>query len=191
MVCVSVFRVSSPPGNVAVDLANRGLDPEAIAFVMSELPTEITDSTSLEVLINYPFNSFSEGRFGDGSYGVFYSALEEDTAVAEKEYHASRGASADGLARSFVLLQCTFEGRVEDVTRQAALRPYLISDNGYAGCRQLALRAIARGVDCLFAPSARRPDGVCSPVFSRETLTNPLLLRNVVLRQQDGDWVLV
>ena len=50
--------------------------------------------------------------------------------------------------------------------------PDLVSSttSGYPFCQSLANEAREIGVDGLHAPSARRPGGVCVPVFSEQAI---------------------
>lgn len=185
-----VLRVSFPPGDPHAELLRRGIDSTAVADILPSLPTEVTSTGTVTQLVDYCFNHPTDGRFSDGSYGVFYSALEEATAIAEKSHHAVRRASVDGQERRFVLLRCAFSGEVEDLRGLEIAQAYLVDDAGYADCRLRARSAIQGGVDCFFTASARRLGGVCTPVFSRGTLSDPQVLRELSLTIQVGNWVL-
>lgn len=186
-----MLRVSFPPRDVRQELEDRGVDDEAISEILPELARELSNVNNLNALIDYCFDHPSAGRFSDGTFGVFYSALEEETAIAEKRYHASAKAAEDGLSRTFVLMRCFFDGEYEELVGQEEISPYLVADDGYPACCERARESIARGVQCFLTGSARRPGGVCSPVFVRSSLTGPVILRQVVLVRQDGGWMLI
>src|SRR5690349_10741116 len=68
-------------------------------------------------------------RFTDGSYGVFYAGLEEETAVAEVAYHLTRhlraNASGDHVTEH-VLLHASLDAELVDVRPPAAAPPDLM-----------------------------------------------------------------
>ena len=64
-----------------------------------------------------PFAYRTQGRFGDGSYGVLYAGLEELTALAEVAWHRARFMREWALPRQTMdqqLLGMVFEGSVAD-----------------------------------------------------------------------------
>jgi hypothetical protein len=176
-----VYRVTWPVRDVRPDLVRRGLDPESIEEVVQQAIVEDGDfPTTLDAAVDYSFTHSRDGRYGDG---VFYSALEEDTAVEEVRFHEQRrGRMAEDMrGRTRWVITCTFDGSSADIRGQEAEHPELVSpdEGGYPFCREVARQAVEAGIDSLHAPSARRPGGTCFPVFKRGTVKSPNRHRTV------------
>lgn len=125
-------------------------------------------------------------RFSDGSYPVYYSALERETTRAEMRYHnALRLLGLGSVPGALIFMRevmCTFEGMTKDLRQQVGNIPHLVgeeSTGAYTTCNAIGAEARAEGIDGLLTPSARQLDGSCLPVFSRPALSNPAL----------GSWV--
>lgn len=162
-----------PRESIDALLLRRGISPTTIRDLNIEIVVSPRDA------LNYSFKRRDEpppygiGRFGNGGWPVFYSALEKET--CEKEVRHRQG-SAVPHSRYFQFMACDFLGGVADLRGAESKYPDLVSptESGYPFCQALAQTAIASGVDALQTPSARnRPDGVCCPVFSRSAITNP------------------
>ncbi len=176
-----VYRVIWPIRDVRPDLVHRGLDPESIEEVVQQAVVEDGDfPTTLEEAVEYSFTHSCDGRYGDG---VFYSALEEETAAEEVRFHEQRREriAEDMRARTRWVIMCTFAGSSADIRGQEAEHPELVSpdESGYPFCREVARQAVEAGIDSLHAPSARRPGGTCVPVFTKGTVTDPERRRTV------------
>ncbi|HLQ26264.1 MAG TPA: RES family NAD+ phosphorylase [Acidiferrobacterales bacterium] len=158
-------------------LRNMGLDIDAIDEVFQFLNRGRDDS--LQEYLDAPFanrKKFSEeSRYSDGSYCVFYSALEPETAEAEVKFRQIK--RAIGNARNqrtvyYLLFSCQFSGSCKDLRPFLGDFPFLTADN-YTECNELGLEAVGEGLDGLVVPSARRLEGTCLPVFKRPALSAP------------------
>ena len=168
---------------ILIRLINRGSNPadvfESIPFIKEKI------SLSLEETIDDMFRAhhdttprFREGRFGDGSIPVYYSAIEEDTCREEVSFHLQKQAGdlVDDLdPRYFRLIKCNYDGATLDLRGKERQHPELTSrtNAGYPYCQALGLEAVELGIDGFLAPSARRQGGTCVPVFSRAALSEP------------------
>lgn len=118
----------------------------------------------------------SPSRFGDGSFGIYYAALDEETAIAETVFHRER------------FLRETREAPIELETRcyvGAIARPLEdIRGPRFAALQDAALaswpaaQAFGRsrhdaGADGLLYRSARRTDGECIAAFRPKAVTRP------------------
>lgn len=138
---------------------------------------------TLEQFLDAPFdNPFPGGsRFTDGSFGVYYSAMERETAQIEAHdfYRkiAAEGAKAIRVAY-YRCVSCQFDGTIWDLRPEASHMLYLVDNAGEEKCRQLAVEARASAVDGLLTPSSaqvrRSRSGTCLPVFSRKALSAPV-----------------
>jgi len=122
-------------------------------------------------------------RFSDGSFPVFYSSLDSETAEAEVRHWAPTFMGSPPQPRTVYqwLFRCTFEGDEKDLRPQIRTWPHLIHKSDYTFCNRLGAEAVQLRVDALVTWSARRPQGVNLPVFSRRALRNPGTLRLVAI----------
>jgi RES domain len=137
----------------------------------------ILHAADLADLLRLPFNRPpSPSRFTNGSYGVLYTAREQETAAQEYAYWAPRyfcPAPGTTYRIRLHLISCLFEGRAKDVHQFLDEYPWLIFDD-YRQCQELGGAARAEGLAGLIAPSARRrPDGITVPVFMANAASRP------------------
>jgi RES domain len=177
---------SLPRETISSILIRRGMAAENVEEVTSILATVGSPLTADQV-IAYSFERhddrtppFGVGRFGDGSdYPVYYSALEENTCIAEVRYHARKGFEAMQSGelpypRYYQFVSSAFNGLILTLCGREGAHPELVSadESGYPFCQSLARQALAQGISAFHAPSARRDGGVCVPVFMRRALSN-------------------
>ena len=121
--------------------------------------------------------AFSVGRFGDGTMGVYYAALEERTCEREIGFHlhskiADSYEAGFRKPRRYTLVECEYGGITAELRGKESAHPELVSPSeaGYPFCQRLAHKAVSRGIAGFFTRSARDPIGTCVPVFAREAL---------------------
>ena len=170
-----------PKAGVDELLLKRGIDPSGINDVKAAIQLVGSPITPSDAL-TYAFERhgalprYGTGRFGNGEWPVFYSAPEKATCEDEVRHHLDSATHTVPYARYYLFMACDFQGDVLDLRDEEKQHPDLISqtDSGYPFCQALAQQAIASSLNALLTPSARhRPNGVCTPVFSRSALTNP------------------
>jgi hypothetical protein len=161
-------------------LLRRGIRTESIPEARAVLANTQTPFTPQE-MVDDAFipksgyrTPFPVRRYGDGSWPVYYAALEYATCVAELAYHLRNSLEA----RHFVMVACDLTGPVLILCGHEGKYPDLVSqtESGYEFCQKLADQARAAN-DALHAPSARRETGTCVPVFARRALSNAQPLR--------------
>ncbi len=164
--------------------AKKGLSIEAIVEVIRHSPDETARSLLTDPFKRKPKLDNRYGtrtRFSDGSWPVFYSALEEETAKAEGLYHYARKAAGDSEARravNYSIMRCKFEGDVIDLIPQHNDWPGLTSEE-LDFCVALGREAHLMGLGAFLAPSARHPEGTTVPAFSADNLTEPVAVNAV------------
>jgi hypothetical protein len=193
--------IGLPSSSIETILLQRGLNPDALEEVREAIASVGLPFTLEEALV-YPFRSldgeppYRVGRFGNGQIGVFYSALEEDTCIAEILYYNRVAFEQQRLgnvpfARYYQLMACEFTGSAMMLVGREQQYPDLVSatDAGYPFCQGVALWAINEGADALHTTSARRAGGTCVPVFTKDALSAPRSLDrfrfSIGLGQQD------
>ncbi len=173
---VRVFRLAAL--EAAPDLLDSlGMDAAAAAGLV-ELLRSRGILEPLEAIWDAPFRSrrrLRVSRFSDGSFPVFYAALDEDTAAAEVLYWFAKltGNPSKPHTRLYTRFSVTFEGTVKDLRAKRGEWPGLTRDSDYAFCNRLGAEAVAAGLDGLLAPSARRDGGTNLPAFRRAALRDP------------------
>ncbi len=176
-----VFRWSRVSSDDDRFLADLNLDTDGRVELLNLLSGRISQSP-IDELLDGPFRPKrklrNKTRFSDGSYTVFYSALEVRTAEAEvafwfgKVYVGTPKSSRTAYYQGF---RCVFEGIEKDLRSRAREWPDLVHDSDYSFCNQLGTEARARGIDGLVVPSARQEGGANMPIFVRGALSDPNL----------------
>jgi RES domain len=175
-----VLKLASlPRERIDAILLKRGLSPESIPDVKTALGVVNVPLTAEEA-VSYSFREpYRVGRFGDGTFGVFYSARAEPTCIAEISYHHGRQL-AEQRSGTFAhdrfcdLISCDFTGDALSLVGAEAKYRDLDSptDAGYPFCQRLAKAAIVQGVDAFYTRSARDQHGTGVPIFNRRSITN-------------------
>ena len=113
-------------------------------------------------------------RFSDGSFPVFYSALDPATVEAEVchwlPYYIGRPRTR--RTAHYLRFSCTFEGLEKDLRPKIAEWPDIVHKSDYTFCNQLGAEAKRSGLDGLVTPSARC-DGTNLPIFARAAISKP------------------
>lgn len=137
--------------------------------------------------INEP-TPYNVSRFGDGTIGIYYSALDERTCKKELGFHLCAEIS-DTDPRSYSLIECSYEGTTRDLRGLEKKYPDLVSltREGYPFCQEIGKQADAEGIDGYFTVSARHNEGTCVPVFERTALSELRISRHYrAIVQSDG-----
>jgi len=164
-------------------LGARRIDPRAHEAIAGALG-DSNPALSAQALLDEPFRPrtntptpFRVGRFGDGTLGVYYAALEQRTCERELGFHLhSRVADAYAAGfrapRRYALVACEYRAVTAELRGQEGAHPELVSPSeaGYAFCQRLAHQAVSAGIGGFFTRSARAPDGTCVPVSARDAL---------------------
>lgn len=160
-------------------LRTQGLDAEGIEEMLDILKSAgVLDSP--EALCEAPFKpkrrlSPRPTRFSDGSFPVFYCALERETAQAETEHWFAEFVGQPEGERTAVYscFACDFAGDTKDLRPQQGKWPNLTHPHDYTFCNALGAEAVEEKLDALLAPSARRATGTNLPVFAKRAVSNP------------------
>lgn len=123
-------------------------------------------------------------RFSDGAWPVFYGALDWETAQAEVGYHVAKAADGVSGPLHYQRLECRVGGDGYDLRLHATVWPFLVEADevaSYPRCQSLASEARSKGAQALLTHSARRPQGVNAPVFSRNALSDPRIVGSAAL----------
>ena len=147
---------------------------------LSDLLVDNDYKTSLEEPWDAPFRPKPHlnrvTRYSDGSYPVFYSALDRATAKAEVEHGLKKGFGGrpQGQRSAYYrCFTCSFEGQEKDLQDKQSEWPELVHDSDYTFCNRIGAEAVRLELDGLVVPSARRKNGSNLPVFKRSAIRDP------------------
>lgn len=165
-----VFRYESPT-NYSKLLADRGLDELSIEETLQLMMDGGMDE-SLEAVRDRFFSSPRKSRFSDGSFGIYYTALEVETAEAEIRYYClkkARECFVPGKPANmhYCLVSCHFAGDTKDLRPHSSRFPNLTADD-HSECNRIGREAHDSGLAGVLTPSARHATGTCLPTFRRE-----------------------
>lgn len=159
-------------------LAKLGFDAQSNQE-LRDILAAVRHKSDLNELCDGPFRRkrhFREPtRFSDGTFPVFYSSLEKDTAEAEIRFHFWKFANGQSGPLRFFYQQfsCMFAGMEKDLRAKLADWPELTEESDYDFCNRLGREAYNARIDGLIAPSARSWKGANLPVFNRTAISNP------------------
>ena len=114
-------------------------------------------------------------RFSNGTYGVFYAAHREPTAIAETRFHRERFMRATGEPRSELdmrVLSVTVKALLHDLRGMRSILPDIYRLNDYADSQILGGALRAGGSSGVVYDSVRHESGRCVGVFTPRALTN-------------------
>lgn len=112
-------------------------------------------------------------RFSDGSFGVWYGALDAETSTRETLYHCLvfaqeeiRKTNDPVINERVMFLANIASKRSADMLDSIEVFPDLIHPTDYTLCQTIGAACRVQGVELLRTLSARKSDGVCVPVFT-------------------------
>jgi RES domain len=113
-------------------------------------------------------------RFSDGTYGVYYTARDLDTAIAECAYHSARFlmATHEGpISLDMRLYLSDVSADLHDIRGMREERPDLYDPDSYAASQSFARPLWANDAYGICYGSVRRPVGECAAVFRPPALS--------------------
>jgi hypothetical protein len=191
----TLFRLTNPPRFKRAMMDLRATLQETIE-VIDFLGADNLDDA--KVMLDRPFEVSANWtprptRYSDGTWRVFYSALDPETAKAEVGYWAGRellSEASEPRHFHYRIMRCQIDGHGFDIRSKLEEWPFLVGDEDqYPQCQSVAREAIDVGGDALICPSARRLGGTTVPVFVRSVISAPEIVGAVVLRvEPSGDY---
>lgn len=191
-----------PPVGIFDDVADPGDLEAVIALESATNPRILTQAGELSLVrpeerisgegttpIMAAFTHTKPSRFSDGTYGVYYAAHDQETAVAETAYHRLKFIRDAGLRSEIVHMRvyaARVHGAFDDVRAKTARSKLYDSDDlGYA--QRYARRLFdANRVDGIAFRSVRRPAGDCAAVFRPRCVSNCTVVRHLQYSFEDG-----
>ncbi|MBV9271296.1 MAG: RES family NAD+ phosphorylase [Candidatus Eremiobacteraeota bacterium] len=135
------------------------------------------------------FTHAKPSRFSDGTYGVYYSAHDQETAIAETAYHRLRFITDAGLRSEIVHMRvysAHVRGSFDDI-RPRGPRSKVYDPDSYAFSQQYARKIFdANKLDGIVFRSVRRPAGECVAVFRPRRISEVRVVRHLQYRFEEG-----
>ncbi len=114
-------------------------------------------------------------RFTDGTFGVFYTSPDIDTAIAETKYHRERfmlATSERPMHLDMRVYLTDLDADLLDIRGKQAEMPLVYHPSDYAVSQQLARKLRGEGANGIVYSSVRREGGECAAVFRPKALSN-------------------
>lgn len=164
----------------------RNLAEAAEARVRADNPADlISRDFHHSRAIGYPFetSSFMSSRYGDGSYGLWYGSLAEETTIQETMYHMLQDElGIEGVRgviyRERAVYSVHAEAILIDLRGKEKEYPDLVA-NHYDFTHATGARIHREGHPGLIVPSARHA-GANLVVFNPVILSQPTLLHHLI-----------
>jgi hypothetical protein len=177
---IDVFeRVARPEDVGAVQAIESAFNPR-LRDAAGDLSLVPRDERVVGPGVGYIMAAFThlspEGsRFSDGTYGVFYAAQRESTAVAETRYHRERFMRATREPRRELdmrVLCVTVKARLHDVRGMGSALPDVYRPDDYTASQLFGGALRAGGSSGVAYDSVRQEGGRCAAVFRPRALTD-------------------
>ena len=129
-------------------------------------------------------------RFSDGTYGVYYAARTEETAVVETTYHYARFLAFTHETPRVIsvrVLHATLAGTLTDIRGQQERHPELYDPDPsrYAPAQRWAAAQRQQGAMGIAYTSVRHPPGEGAAIF-RPSILRPCVPKHFLLYEWDG-----
>lgn len=114
-------------------------------------------------------------RFADGNQGVFYAAVDLDTAIAETKHHRERFMRATAQGRMDLDMRvylADLAADLHDLRGRQDEYPHVYDKENYSAGQHLAATLRKSGSNGIVYDSVRRPGGECAAVFRPRLLSN-------------------
>jgi len=179
-----------PPVNLFERVANPD-DLEAVQEIESMFNPRLRDAVGDLALVaredrvvgpgaGYIMAAFTHlspdgSRFSNGTYGVFYAAQRESTAIAETRYHRERFMRATKEARCELdmrVLGVTVTASLHDLRGMREIMPDIYRSDDYAASQLLGGALRAGGSSGVVYDSVRHDGGKCVGVFRPRMLSH-------------------
>lgn len=153
-------------------LTNPRVREEAGDFRKIRAEDAVTGPGSTPVMASFAYSGPS--RFSDGSYGVYYAAHDDLTAIAESRYWTEtflRATNEPSIDVDKRLYTARIRGSFDDL-RERSMRSAVYSKDDYSRSQAYARDLYERNkVDGITYRSVRRPEGECVCAFRPRTIS--------------------
>jgi hypothetical protein len=114
-------------------------------------------------------------RFSDGSFGVWFGAVEQETAFAEMAWHRTRSlvyTAAPAMVLQYRMIRAEVTGDLADIRGMAEVMPEVYDPVDYLASRRFAVQVRQEGGEGVAFDSVRRRAGTCLGLFVPTAIRN-------------------
>lgn len=177
---ISLFeRVTEPDDLEAIfeleAMTNPRLREEVGDIVMVPLEDRVSGPGSSIIMAAFTHLNPEGSRFTDGTFGVFYAAVDLETAIAETKHHRERFMRAteqEHIELDMRVYVVDLVGDLHDLRGQQEAYPLVYHETNYATAQHLARDLRQSGSHGIAYDSVRREGGECAAVFRPPLLSN-------------------
>src|SRR4051812_44971284 len=171
-------RVAAPEHLDAVHAIESAFNPRLQEAVgeLSRVPADerVVGPGAGYVMAAFTHVSPDGSRFSNGTYGVFYAAQREATAIAETRFHRERFMRATNQAACEIdmrVLTVTVKASLHDLRRMRTILPDVYRPDDYTASQILGGALHAGGSSGVVYESVRHDGGKCVAVFRPRALS--------------------
>jgi hypothetical protein len=135
----------------------------------------VTGPGSTYIMAPFTYMNPEGSRFSDGSFGVYYTAHEIETAVAESRFHREkfmRRTKEPPMQLQMRALTATLRADLHDIMGMAKKLPKVYSLTSYSTSQELGVKLRKDGSEGIVYDSIRHEGGECAAVFIPTGLSN-------------------
>ncbi len=176
---VALFERVADPADVEAVIAVESLTNERLRQESGEIalvaPADrVSGAGSSYIMAPFTHRAPGGSRFSDGSFGVYYAARDEETAIAETRYHRERFMRATRQPRMELdmrMIAATLDGSLHDLRGRRATLPAIYDPDDYTAPSALGRELRAAGSMGITYDSVRHDGGECAAVFRPTVLS--------------------
>ena len=113
-------------------------------------------------------------RFSDGSFGIYYAAKDEETAIREVAYHHGSAMASTSQPEGWTSQFRVLLGLVDADLHNVSLVPGALDPSNYMAAQKVGHALRAQGSNGVIYPSVRASSGTCIGVFWPDVLPIPI-----------------
>ena len=176
---VALFERVTDPADlesvIAIEsLTNERLREEAGEIALVAPEDRVSGAGSSYIMAPFTHRAPGGSRFSDGSFGVYYAARHEDTAIAETRYHRERFMRATRQPRMELdmrVIAATLDGSLHDLRGRRPTLPAIYHPDDYTAPSALGRELRATGSLGIAYDSVRHDGGECAAVLRPSVLS--------------------
>lgn len=177
---IDLFERIAPPEDweaiIEVEsLTNPRLRDEIGEISLVPIEERVSGPGSSAIMAAFTHLNPAGSRFTDGTYGVFYTSPDLDTAIAETRHHRERfmrETSEDPIHLDMRVYLTDLDAELHDIRGQQNVMTLVYHSENYAASQHLARTLRDAGSNGIVYSSVRRDGGECAAVFRPRVLSN-------------------
>lgn len=141
------------------------------------------------IMAAFAYRNPEGSRFSDGSFGIYYAAKDQETAIAESRFHRERfmKRTKEGpMWLEMKVLTANLSGSLHDIREMEKKLPGVCSATSYAAGQGLGVRLRREGASGIVYDSVRRKGGECVAALRAPVLSG-CRARAGLIYQWDGE----